>query len=76
MKLEKLSFFEFLTFAEKKIVLPVFGVFFLIVGVIGLFIPIVPGVAFIILGLALVGNKTLKKVVQEKILKNKASEKT
>ncbi len=68
MKLEKLNIFIILTFIGKRIVLPLFGILFIIVGIIGLFIPIVQGIAFIILGLALLGNKRLKKFIYKKIL--------
>lgn len=67
----KQDIFATLFFIEKKIVLPIFGVFFLIVGIIGLFLPIIPGTAFIILGLTLIGNKRLKKFLNNLFLKYK-----
>lgn len=67
----KQDIFTTLFVIEKKIVLPIFGVFFLVVGIIGLFLPIIPGAAFIILGLALIGNKRLKKCLNNIFLKYK-----
>lgn len=43
----------------------ILGIFFVIFGIASLFLPILPGILIIIIGLVLLGNKPLKKLLKE-----------
>ena len=46
------------------IVKKMIGVFFIVLGIIGLFLPLLQGVLFIIIGLAFLGNKKLTAYIK------------
>jgi len=54
----------------------ILGIFFIIIGVIGLFLPFLQGILFILIGIALFKNKSIKKCVVDffKKIKNKSFE--
>ena len=47
------------------------GVFFLIIGVAGLVLPLIPGILFILIGLALYHNESIGEVIKKAIKKLK-----
>ena len=48
-----------------------FGVIFIIIGIIGLFAPIIPGILLILLGLFLIGGRKLVNKVKGFIIKKR-----
>lgn len=46
-------------------VLFLFGVIILIIGIIGIFVPLVPGAVLIVVGLTLMGEKRLHKKIMD-----------
>ena len=52
-------------YKRKKIVRKVLGGLFVFVGVIGLFLPIVPGIIIILSGIALINPVFYKKIIKK-----------
>jgi uncharacterized protein YqgC (DUF456 family) len=57
--------------AIKFFVLKIIGLIFIVIGSIGLFLPIIPGAALIALGLALMGSKYVVHGARHIVLKAK-----
>ena len=47
----------------KRIIEIVIGILFIILGIIGLFLPFLQGILFILIGIALITHKSFKKIV-------------
>jgi uncharacterized membrane protein YbaN (DUF454 family) len=66
---------------KSRLLRRILGVFFIVLGIIGLFLPVLQGILFILIGLTLWGNKRIevafKKVIQKrKEKKAKPAQKT
>jgi len=49
----------------------VLGIFFIILGVLGLFLPVLQGILFILIGLTLLENQRLKLYIEKFVKKKK-----
>ena len=58
-----------------KIIKKVLGVIFILVGIIGLFLPILQGILLILIGLALFNNENIHKYILRKLKKFKKRKK-
>jgi uncharacterized protein YqgC (DUF456 family) len=49
----------------------VVGAFFIVIGIIGLFVPVIPGILLILFGLFLIGGRKLLHKVKELVTRQK-----
>ena len=57
---------------KSKLLKKTLGVAFIILGILGLFLPILQGILFILIGLALLGNRRIEVAFRNFIKKRKA----
>ncbi|MBC8313679.1 MAG: hypothetical protein H8E33_05540 [Candidatus Cloacimonetes bacterium] len=49
----------------KKTIKKIFGVFLILLGIVGLFLPILQGILLIVAGLTILGDKRMIKLIEQ-----------